>query len=153
VHAGPTIAAGYWNAPEATARVFRAHPTRPEERAVYSGDIVRQDAEGRLYYVARHDRVINTMGFRVGPDDVGDVLHASGQVTEAVVRSEPDPERGQRIVAAVVLAQTGSVDALRRFCREALPPYMQPARYEVVTELPRLPSGKYDVDALGKTQS
>src|SRR5207249_8590324 len=48
VHRGPTVALGYWNDPEATARVFRAYPLRaagaPDaERVVLSGDLVRQD--------------------------------------------------------------------------------------------------------------
>ncbi|MGH7505549.1 MAG: AMP-binding protein [Longimicrobiales bacterium] len=153
VHAGPTLASGYWRAPDASARVFRPHPTRAGARAVYSGDLVRSDAEGRLYYVSRRDHVIKTLGFRVGPDEVTDVLHASGQVVEAVVVPEPDAERGQRIIAVVVLAPDGSVETLRRFCREELPPYMQPARFDVVASLPRLPSGKYNVDALGRART
>lgn len=148
VHAGPTIAEGYWNAPEATARVFRPHPLRPAERAVFSGDLVKRDAGGVLWFVGREDRMIKTMGFRVGPDEVADVLHASGQVAEALVAPEDDPERGQRIVAWVVLAPGGSREALSRFCREELPSYMVPTRYEMVERLPRLPSGKYDVSAL-----
>jgi acyl-CoA synthetase (AMP-forming)/AMP-acid ligase II len=152
VHAGPTIASGYWNAPEATARTFRPHPAKPDVRAVFSGDLVRRDAEGRMYYVARHDHVINTLGFRVGPDEITDVLHASGQVFEAAVTARPDAERGQRIVAVVVLAPGGSVHALRRFCRQELPSYMQPAQFDVVESLPRLPSGKFDIGALGRPQ-
>jgi acyl-coenzyme A synthetase/AMP-(fatty) acid ligase len=141
------MAAGYWNAAEVSARVFRAHPSRAGVRAVFSGDIVRRDAEGRLYYVARHDRIINTLGFRVGPDEIADVLHASGQVAEAVVAAEPDAIRGQCIIATVVMNANGSVETLRRFCREELPLYMQPARFDVVASIPRLPSGKYDIDA------
>ncbi len=150
VHAGPTIAAGYWNDPEASARVFRPHPRRTagEERAVYSGDLVRRDADGFFTFVARRDRLIKTMGYRVGPDEVGDVLHASGEAEEVVVTSEPDPERGERIVAFVVLREGGDVSRLARFCRAELPAYMVPARIEPVAQLPRLASGKYDLSAL-----
>ena len=154
VHCGPTVAAGYWNNPDATARVFRPHPLRPEsgERAVYSGDMVRRDAEGFLYFVSRRDRMIKTMGFRVGPDEVADVLHASGEIVEAVVTSEPDSGRGEAIVAYVVLRPGGSVERLTRYCRAELPPYMLPSRIMPRDDLPRLPSGKYDVPAL-KEQS
>jgi acyl-CoA synthetase (AMP-forming)/AMP-acid ligase II len=154
VHAGPTIATGYWNDPEATARVFRPHPD-PEravrgERVVFSGDLVKRDAEGFFTFVSRSDRLIKTMGFRVGPDEIADILHASGETREAVVTSEPDSERGSRIVAFVVLREGGDVTRLTRFCRAELPPYMLPARIEAVSTLPRLPSGKYDMAAFPK---
>ena len=150
VYAGPTIAAGYWDGPEATARVFRPHPLRPDVAAVFSGDLARRDADDLLYYVSRRDQVINTLGFRVGPDEITDVLHASGQIAEAAITTRPDPERGQRIIAVVVLKPDGSVAALRRFCREALPSYMLPARFEVMDAIPRLPGGKFDVAALAQ---
>jgi acyl-CoA synthetase (AMP-forming)/AMP-acid ligase II len=153
VHRGPTIAMGYWNDPEATRRTFRDNPLRPagipsEEHVVFSGDMARADAEGFLYYVGRRDRVIKSMGFRIGPDEVADVLYASGEVHEAVIVAEPDPARGQRIVAHVVLRADGSMDRLKRSCRAELPEYAQPAEYVERSEIPRLPSGKYDVDAL-----
>lgn len=155
VHAGPTIAAGYWDDPEATARVFRPHPDPARaargERAVSSGDLVRRDAHGFFTFVSRRDRLIKTMGFRVGPDEVADVLHASGEVGEVVITSEPDAERGERIVAFVVLHEGGDAGRLTRYCRAELPAYMVPARIEPVARMPRLPSGKYDVAALKAT--
>lgn len=153
VHAGPTVALGYWNDPEATARVFRTNPDPDEQdpalsRAVHSGDLVRRDASGLLYYVGRRDRMIKTLGFRVSPDEIADVLYASQQVTEAAVTAEPDAQRGMRIVAHVVLAPTGSLEELRRYCGVELPRHMVPARWEVRDALPRNASGKFDLVAL-----
>jgi len=153
VHRGPTIAAGYWNDPEATAAVFRPNPLRPAgapdgERVVFSGDMVRTDEEGFLYFVSRRDRMIKTMGYRVGPDEIADVLHASGEIADAVVDAESDPERGERIIAYVVLAPDGSLVRLERFCRAELPSYMQPSRIEQRPHIPRLASGKYDLPTL-----
>ena len=148
VQSGPTLASGYWRAPSSQGEVFRAHPLRPAERAVYSGDFVRRDSDGLLHYVGRHDRVIKTQGHRIGPDEVADVLFASGQVAEAMVAGEDDAERGQRVVAWVVLTTEGSLQQLRRFCRGELPLHMQPSRIEVRESLPRLASGKYDLAAL-----
>lgn len=158
VHAGPTVALGYWNDPEATARVFGTNPVDPSPpaalaRAVHSGDLVRRDAEGRLYYVGRRDRMIKTLGFRVSPDEITDVLVASGLVADAVVTSEKDVVRGERIVAHVVLRSGGELDALRRWCGTELPRHMQPARWDLRTELPRMPNGKHDVLALAGTPS
>lgn len=153
VHRGPTIAAGYWNDSAATDLVFRPNPTcqggtPSAERVVFSGDMVRRDSDGFLYYVGRRDRVIKTLGFRVGPDEIADVLFSSGEINECVVTTEPDAERGDRIVAFIVLADGGSVDRLKQFARMELPRYMQPARIASVDALPRLASGKYDVAAL-----
>jgi acyl-coenzyme A synthetase/AMP-(fatty) acid ligase len=153
VHRGMTIASGYWGDSAGTARVFRPHPFPPpdaseDERVVFSGDMVRRDAEGFLYFVSRRDRLIKSLGFRVGPDEIVDVLFASHQIREAVVTAEPDVQRGERIIAYVVLAAGGSKQVLERFCRTELPRHMQPARIEARDALWRLPSGKYDLDAI-----
>lgn len=148
VHCGPTIAAGYWGDPVGSARVFRPHPHDPLSRVVYSGDMVRRDAHGFLYFVSRRDRLIKTLGFRVGPDEIVDVLFASGQIREAVVTTEPDAQRGERIVAYVVASEGGTKEALDAFCRTELPRHMQPARIEWRDALARLSSAKYDLDAI-----
>lgn len=152
VHRGPTVALGYWNDPEATRRRFRPNPLRPEgtpdsERVVFSGDLVRRDAEGFLYFVGRSDRMIKTLGFRVSPDEVASLLHASGEVLEVVVGGEDDPVRGGRVVAYLVLRPDGSLDRLKAFVAREMPRYMQPARYEVRESLPRTASGKHDLAA------
>jgi amino acid adenylation domain-containing protein len=152
-HRGPTIAAGYWNDVDATTRVFRPDPrdgstSGAGERVVFSGDLVRRDAEGLLYFVGRRDRMIKTLGYRVAPDEVAEVLYASGEVIQAVVAGEPDRARGERIVAYVMLAPAGSIEALAAFCRRELPRHMQPARFEAHPTLPRLASGKYDLEML-----
>ncbi len=153
VHRGPTVTLGYWGAPEATACVFRPHPLRPPgtpdtERVVFSGDLVRRDQEGFLYFVGRRDRMIKTLGYRVSPDEIANVLYASGEIVECVVTAEPDEQRGERIIAFVVLAGGGSVDRLKAYCETELPRHMQPARVDVRESLPRLPSGKHDLAAV-----
>jgi acyl-coenzyme A synthetase/AMP-(fatty) acid ligase len=75
---------------------------------------------------------------------VVEVLHASGQIIEAVVTSEPDEVRGARIVAYVVLRRNGSLERLEAFTAEELPRYMRPARVEARERLPRTTSGKHD---------
>lgn len=158
VHRGPTIALGYWNDPDTSRRTFRPNPLRPAgapdtERVVFSGDMVRRDPEGFLYYVSRRDRLIKTMGFRVGPDEIADALYASGQIHETVIDAVPDEDRGARIVAYVVLRESGSLESLRRFCRAELPEYAQPAKYVERPDLPRLPGGKHDLEALRRAST
>jgi amino acid adenylation domain-containing protein len=152
VHRGPTVALGYWNDPEATDRVYRPHPLRPlgapaAERAVFSGDLVYRDEDGDIFFVGREDAMIKTLGYRVSPDEVSDALYASGEVVEAIVTSEPDDLRGQRIVAYVVLTEEGRVDRLEDFVTREMPRYMQPSRIEVRNELHRTTSGKHDAAA------
>jgi amino acid adenylation domain-containing protein len=149
VHRGTTVALGYWNDPEATSKVFHPHPLRPSgtpdsERVVFSGDLVYRDEEGDLFFVSREDKLIKTLGYRVSPDEVADVLYASGEVVEALVASEPDELRGARIVAYVVLADDGQLERLKGFCARELPRYMQPSRIEVRSALSRTTSGKHD---------
>lgn len=152
VQRGSTVSAGYWNDPETTARIFRPNPLRPKgcpdsERVVFSGDLVRRDADGLLYYVGRRDGLIKSLGYRVSPDEIADVIYASGQVAEAVVGTVPDKVRGDSIVAYVVLNDGGRAEAIHKFCRAELPTYLQPGRIEVRSALPRTSSGKFDVRA------
>src|SRR5690606_20709767 len=116
--------------------------------ALHSGDYVKRDADGFLYYVGRRDRVIKTQGLKVRPDEVAHALLHSGQLSEGLVAGEADAQRAQRIVAYVVLAPGGTLGALRKHARAELPPQMQPARFVERSELPRLASGKYDVEGL-----
>jgi len=148
VHRGPTVGLGYWDDPAATARVYRPHPLRPRgapdaERVVYSGDLVRRDPEGFIYYVGRRDRLLKVLGHRVSPDEVAGALYASGEIVEAVVTGEPDAAIGNRLVAHVVLAPGGSLERLQAYCQAELPRHLRPAQLEARTELPRLPSGKH----------
>ena len=98
--------------------------------------------------MSRRDRIIKSLGFRIGPDEIVDVLYASGEIREAAIATEPDPLRGERIIAYVSLVPDGSLPRLQRFCRTELPRHMQPSRIEESPVLPRLPSGKYDLDAM-----
>jgi acyl-CoA synthetase (AMP-forming)/AMP-acid ligase II len=153
VHGGPTVGIGYLGDTDATQRVFRPNPflaagEQKPERVAYSGDLVRRDTEGLLYYVSRRDRMIKTLGFRVSPDEISDVVQASGEVSDAAIIAEPDPIRGERIVACVVLREAGTLDKLTRFCKIELPRHMQPARFIVLDAIPRNASGKHDLQTL-----
>ncbi|MBK1823661.1 acyl-CoA ligase (AMP-forming), exosortase A system-associated [Burkholderia orbicola] len=155
VHRGAFVTLGYWNRPELTAQRFRPLPRRHGEIprpdvAVWSGDIVRRDADGYLYFVARGDDMIKTSGYRVSPTEVEDVLFALPHIREAAVFSVPHPALGEAIAACVV--STLDADACRadiaRACRDALPTYMNPLVVEPLPTLPRNPNGKIDRPAL-----
>ena len=151
VHGGPTVAMGYFGDEEASKRVFRPNPfvrKGEPERVAYSGDLVRLDEEGRLYYVSRRDRMIKTMGFRVSPDEISDVIQSSGLTADLAIVTQPDLQRGEGIIACVVLRDDAQLEQLRRFCGVELPRYMQPARFVVLPAIPRNASGKHDLQQL-----
>lgn len=151
VHRGALVSLGYWKDPERTAARFRPAPrSEPSlclpEIAVWSGDIVRTDAEGFLYFVGRNDDMIKTSGYRVSPTEVEEIVYASGLVREAAALGLAHPELGQAICVVAVPAGTGPVDieGLLEHCRRELPLYMVPSLIVERAALPRTPNGKLD---------
>jgi amino acid adenylation domain-containing protein len=151
VHRGPTAGLGYWQDAEATARTFRAHPfaladpARPET-VVYSGDYVRADADGYLYYLGRRDEQFKSRGIRVSPAEIEAEILSSGMIAEAVVFSRGGTAIDPVIVAAVLPADQDSfsLPVLMDYCRSELPPHMLPARVVPVPAMPRTSTGKTD---------
>lgn len=153
VHAGPTVSLGYWNDPETTAGVFRT-VTLPGHgapaRVVFSGDLVRRDHDGFLYFVGRRDHLIKSQGFRISPEEVEEVILASGLVDEAAVCGRADELSGQVVIAHVVAkaSAAGMPGALEAFCRREMPSYMLPRQFILRGSLPRTASGKIDRKSL-----
>lgn len=159
VHRGPTVSMGYWGQPELTDRVLRPHPFLPREfgdseRVCYSGDLVKMDEDGFLYFVGRRDNMIKSSGFRISPNEVEEVLFQSGKLREAAVVGIPDEILGQSIKAFVVPrgGEHLSSDTLLVFCAERMPRYMVPREVEILDELPKIPSGKVDYPALWRRE-
>jgi acyl-CoA ligase (AMP-forming) (exosortase A-associated) len=152
VHRGALVAMGYWGDPEKTAERFRPLPGRESglvlpEIAVFSGDSVRKDAEGFLYFIGRRDEMIKTSGYRVSPTEVEEVLYATRLVGEAAAFGIPHPTLGQVIAVIATPGPSGALDAavLLQECRERLPAYMVPATIDIRKgPLPRNPNGKID---------
>lgn len=157
VHRGALVSLGYWNDPEKTAERFKPAPGQASglvmpEIAVWSGDTVRKDEEGFLYFVGRRDEMIKTSGYRVSPTEVEEVVYATQLVAEAAALGVAHPVLGQAIVL-VATPREGSLDAaaLLAQCRERFPAYMVPARIiERSGSLPRNPNGKIDRRSLAE---
>jgi acyl-CoA ligase (AMP-forming) (exosortase A-associated) len=155
VHRGPTVALGYWGKDDETRAVFRPSPFSPtelnhQEKVVYSGDLVRRDTNGYLYFIGRRDGLIKSQGYRVSPEEVEDLLLGCGIVREACAFGLPDPEAGMRIAAVVSLHEhrDGVVDDIRSYCFKHGPPYLVPQLIQTVEELPKTVSGKIDRKAV-----
>lgn len=159
VHRGPTVSMGYWGQPELTARVLKPHPFLPpelgdSEKVCYSGDLVKMDEDGFLYFVGRRDNMIKSSGFRISPTEVEEVLFQSNKLQHAAIIGVPDEILGQSIKAFVVPKEGESLDvqALLAFCAEKLPRHMIPKTVEVLNTLPKTPSGKIDYPALRRRE-
>lgn len=159
IHRGPTVSMGYWNRPEDTAHALRRNPLIGEHEGAdtvcYSGDLVKMDEEGFLYFIGRNDAMIKSSGFRISPTEVEEVLMATRRLAQAAVIGVPDPVVGERVHAVVVAASGTEADkaALLEFCARELPTHMLPRDVEFVNELPRSPNGKVDYKKLKSERS
>ena len=156
VHRGALVGMGYWNDPEKTAERYKPLPCNClgretglmlPEIAVFSGDTVRMDEEGFLYFIGRRDEMMKTSGYRVSPTEVEEILYATQLVGECVAFGVDHETLGQAI--QVIVTPTGSCDvdvaALMAECRARMPAYMVPAGINVRSgPLPRNPNGKID---------
>jgi acyl-CoA ligase (AMP-forming) (exosortase A-associated) len=145
VHAGPLVSQGYWRDPKRMPERYRPAPSfsRLGGRAVYSGDIAVEGADGLLRFVARADEMIKSAGNRISPTEVEEAVLSGGEASEAVALGVPDARLGQAIVV-VLAGQAANEAALRERLRRELPGFMQPLRYEWRTSLPRNANGKFD---------
>ena len=154
VHRGALVGLGYWNDPVRTAERYRPLPAAAglpmPELAVWSGDTVRRDVDGYLYFVGRHDDMIKTAGYRISPSEIEEVIHASGLAGEVAALGVPHPQHGQAIVllaTAPEVAASKALDAqqLMAVCKAVLPGFMLPLWIDVRHgPLPRNPNGKID---------
>ena len=158
VHRGALVGMGYWNDAEKTAERYRALPANLRESgltlpeiAVFSGDVVRRDRNGFLYFIGRRDEMIKTSGYRVSPTEVEEVLYDAEFVEEAAAFGVDHPTLGQAIVAVVKLKDGEPPDSARLsdYCKTNMPAYMVPSHIELApASLPRNPNGKIDRKAL-----
>lgn len=159
VHRGPTVSLGYWNRPEETARALRPNPLLPPEmgnceRVCYSGDLVKADESGFLYFIGRRDTMIKSSGVRISPTEVEEVLFQTGKLRGAAVIGLPDDILGQ-VIKAFVVPRDGELldtEALLAHCAGKMPRYMVPKFLEVLSELPKTSSGKVDYPALRRRE-
>lgn len=147
VHRGPLVSMGYWGQPEATAAKIRPCPELAsligDASVVYSGDMVRVDEDGDLWFVGRDDALIKTSGFRISPDDVEDLAHRSGLIADVVAFGVNDDLLGQAVHIAVTFLPGATREALLAHCRQVMPAYMVPRAVHVWPQaMPRTASGK-----------
>ncbi|MFC7958840.1 class I adenylate-forming enzyme family protein [Rhodococcoides kroppenstedtii] len=133
----PSVMLGYFKDDERTAEVFR-------DGWVHTGDMVRRDADGNLFFYDRKKDMIKSGGMNVSSQEVERVLHSHPDIARAAVVGMPDPYWSEAVTAFVIAADGvhPDPDAVIEFCRTELASYKAPKSVHVVAELP--------VDAQGK---
>ncbi|WP_435201961.1 fatty acyl-CoA synthetase [Janibacter sp. GS2] len=137
VHRSPQIAAGYWRNEEKTAESFAGG-------WFHSGDLAVADDDGRITIVDRKKDMIKTGGENVASREVEEAIYAHPDVAEVAVFALPDPKWIEAVTATIVAKEGAelTVDAIQQHCAGVLAPYKRPKRIEILTELPKNPSGK-----------
>ncbi len=115
-----------------------------------TGDLVRADGDGYLWFEGRDDDIILSSGYRIGPTEVESALLAHPAVADAAAVAAPDPERGAVVRAIVVLREGPPGDSpsdqlareLQEHCKRETAPYKFPRIVEFAAELPKTSSGK-----------
>lgn len=147
---GAHVFKGYWDDPEETARMLRPGPY-PWEKVLHTGDLFRCDAEGFLYFVGRKDDIIKTLGEKVSPKEVENVLYALPGVRQAVVVGVPDPIQGSAVKAVIAADPAAGLTerSVIAHCAARLESFMVPSRVEFREELPQTGTGKLRRAGLG----
>lgn len=134
---GPSVISGYYKREDETSLTF-------VDGWLHTGDVVRTDEDGFIYFVDRKKEMIKTGGENVFAKEVEDALLEHHQIQETAVFGLPDEKWGEKIHAAVVLkpGEEMTEDELMGFAREKLPGFKCPKTVFFIPALPRNPSGK-----------
>ncbi|MDE0232732.1 MAG: AMP-binding protein [bacterium] len=133
----PGVMEGYYRNPRATAAVLR-------DGWLHTGDVVRLDSVGNLFFHDRLKDMIKTGGMNVSSAEVEETIRTHPGVMEAAVVGMAHPEWTEAVTAAVVLGRDAGVSEadLIEFCRARLAGYKTPKRVEFVSDLPIDSQGK-----------
>lgn len=135
------ISGGYFRDPEATASIFG-------DGWVRTGDVLRADRDGYVWFVERSKDMIKRSGFNVAPAEVERVIELVPGVREAVVIGVPDGVRDETVVAFVVADDRLDPEEILAMCRRELADYKVPGALHMIDEVPRSVLGKVDRKAL-----
>jgi acyl-CoA synthetase (AMP-forming)/AMP-acid ligase II len=142
---GPYVMQGYYK--RAREECFDA------DGWFHTGDLVRTDADGFVYFVGWRGALIKTAGANVAPAEVEKAIaKVTGLVAHVV--GLPDPDRGQVVAAVIALDEGADFDeaTLRAQLRAELSAYKVPRRFAAVpsSDIPLMSSGKIDMPGLTK---
>ena len=145
-HRGLFVAKGYWRDAVLTSRVF-GNGGELEATVVYTGDLVRRDAEGYHYFVGRKDELVKLRGVRVSMSEVERVVSAAMGGRNVTACVEDEYGHSEKSIIVFVEAQASEREELKR-CLKSVAGYMRPKRVVIRPRLPRTSTGKLDRQAL-----
>jgi malonyl-CoA/methylmalonyl-CoA synthetase len=140
---GPSVFSAYWRMPEKTAEEFTA------DGYFITGDVGRQDPDGRVWISGRAKDLIISGGFNVYPKEIELIIDDLAGVAESAVIGVPHPDFGEAVVAVVM--GKGDEAAMIAETREKLAAFKAPKRVFFVDELPRNAMGKVQKNLLRQT--
>lgn len=141
---GPNISPGYWNDPQASARVFR-------DGWLCTGDNGKCDEDGFIYLTGRQSDLLKRYGFRIHPRELDDFLSQRLRLEQSVTVTFPrEGEPGLAVFAKPSPESSYSDEDLRRLCKAYLPRYKQPDYIEIVANYPLNDALKIDMQALSR---
>ncbi|MCZ6894829.1 MAG: amino acid adenylation domain-containing protein, partial [Gammaproteobacteria bacterium] len=145
----PTMMRGYWNNDELNRKAFfkRTVVEGLEEVFYRTGDMVKEDTDGTLWFLGRKDRQVKIRGYRIELDEVEAALTAVDSVEEAAAIAVPGVEGSRQIIAMVTLkshAETTTASSLMALIRSRLPSYAIPGELSIREHFPRTTTGKID---------
>jgi amino acid adenylation domain-containing protein len=149
--AGASLARGYHNRPDLTAKQFIPNPfsSEPDSKLYKTGDLARLLPDGQIAFVGRVDDQIKIRGYRIEPSEIERELNRRPDILDSLVVAREDTPGDKRLVAYVRLSPDSCEThaALREFLRRSLPEYMLPAVFVRIETFPLTPHGKIDRDA------
>ena len=145
VASGDNITLGYWNDREETARYFR-------DGRLFTGDMARVDSDGFIFIVERARDFIKSMGNRVSPKEIEEVISELPAIVESAVIGVPHEIWGEAIKAYIITAKPDllTVDDVRNHCLRRLPNYKVPEYVEFMQQMPKTANGKVAKEVLRK---
>ena len=139
------ISPGYWAGPGLVEGA-------PKDGWYHTGDLMRQDEKGNLWFVSRKKYLIIRGGSNISPVEVEQVLISHPAVQDAAVIGVPDAELGERVASFIQLESTDppsiTLTNIRSYLPERLAGYKIPEQFKIVSEIPRNALGKVDRNAL-----
>lgn len=150
---GPALADGYLNRNDLTATAFIPHPFSSDEQArLYkTGDLARWQEDGNIEYAGRTDHQVKIGSYRIEPGEIEDTLNSYNKIDEALVTTFEHNQKKQLIAYVGMGNSSVTIPEINAYLKTKLPPYMLPARYALLEQLPKTINGKIDRAALTDT--
>jgi acyl-CoA synthetase (AMP-forming)/AMP-acid ligase II len=147
VHRGGCISKGYWNDEEKTAFRFKTISKFPGERVVFSGDLVKKDEDGYIYFISRKDNMLKNSGIRISPTEVEETIEKNKRILASVVFGVENIEVGHDLVLVYRTADKEPIPQVEliSFLKKELPSHMVPKFQIHMSDFPVLGNdGKID---------